>query len=181
MARAAVELLSPVADLDWRHAKALIDELIEWDVSQSARLGFDRAAVVDAFYPDSLESIRRNSAGPDGRFLLATANGGAAGCAAFRRLDSEVCELYNVYVRSTRRGCGIGSLLVGTLQKNARGAGYGAMYLETATFMHGAHKLYRSHQFEVCEHYRSVPEVLAGAIISMRCNLLELTESLAYP
>lgn len=172
MANFTVELLRPAADVEWQIAESLIEELIEWDVLQSRGLGFARDEIVSAFYPDSMESIRRNSTDPDGRFLLAMRNGEAAGCAAFRRLDSETCELYDVYVRRECRGHGIGSLLVSRLQCDAMEAGYKAMYLETATFMHEAHRLYRTHQFDVREHYRAVPATLAGAVISMQCDLL---------
>lgn len=172
---AAVNLLSPATDIEWHDAGLLIDELIEWDVSQSEGLSLGRAEVIGICYPDSLEDIRRDSAGPDGCFLLATGMSGPAGCAAFRRFDSEVCELYDAYVRRAYRGCGIGTLLVRRLQSGAIIAGYRAMYLETATFMHEARRLYDSLHFEVREHYRTIPKRLAEATIAMQCNLRERT------
>jgi hypothetical protein len=67
---AAVEIVRPATEIDWRCAQLLIHELIEWDVAQSRSLGFDRS-------------------GADG----------PAGCAAFHRWNARVCELYSVYVR----------------------------------------------------------------------------------
>jgi ribosomal protein S18 acetylase RimI-like enzyme len=171
----SVEVVSlrPDSAVEWRVAEDLINELIEWDVQKSEGLGFTREEVISAFYPDSMASIRRNSEGPDGCFLLATEENGAAGCAAYRRLDSETCELYDIYVRRSYRGSGIGSLLVKRLRREAMAAGYKSMYLETATFMVDAHRLYQSHEFNVREHYRAVPVNLRAAIISMECVLGE--------
>ena len=45
------------------------------------------------------------------------------------------------------------------------------MYLETATYMHDAHRLYRSLGFEVRGYYRAVPEQFTAATLSMQCDL----------
>jgi N-acetylglutamate synthase-like GNAT family acetyltransferase len=167
----AVDIVRPATEVDWRYAQILIDELIEWDVDQSSSFGFGRAEVVSAFYPDSLENVRRVSATPEGSFLIAIGTDGPAGCAAFHRWSSEVCELYSVYVRPSYRGSGIGSLLIGRLRNDAMASGYRAIYLETAAFMHSAHRLYRASGFEVCEHYRARSARLRKATISMHCEL----------
>jgi ribosomal protein S18 acetylase RimI-like enzyme len=167
----AITLTSPATELEWHEAGILIDELIDWDLERFRPLGFERADLVGAFYPDNLEDVRRHCSGADGRFLLARGDGDAAGCASFRRQDVHSCELYNVYVRRNYRGYGIGALLLRQLQDDARRAGYRAMYLETATYMHDAHSLYRSLGFAVCGHFRAIPERFAAQTLSMRCDL----------
>ena len=45
------------------------------------------------------------------------------------------------------------------------------MYLETATYMHDAHRLYYSLGFEVRGHYRAIPEHFAALTLSMQSDL----------
>ncbi len=168
---AVVDLVCPTTEVEWTQAQCLIDEFIDWDVDQSSSLGFGRAEVLIAFYPATLEDIRRSSAAPGGEFLIAKSSAAPAGCAAFQRWSSDACELYSVYVSPAYRGLGVGSRLVNRLRHDAAVAGYRAMYLETATFMHRAHKLYRTCQFEVCEHYRTRLPRFQEATIAMRCVL----------
>ena len=62
---------SPATEPEWLDAGILIDELIDWDFERFRALGFERAEMVSAFYPDNLEDVRRHGSGADGRFLLA--------------------------------------------------------------------------------------------------------------
>jgi N-acetylglutamate synthase-like GNAT family acetyltransferase len=169
-----VDLVFPTTEGEWTQAQCLIDELMDRDADQSRSLGFDRGEVLSAFYPDSIDAIRRASGTPGGEFLIAKSSGAPAACAAFQRWSSEVCELYSVYVSPVYRGSGIGSRLIDRLRHDAAAAGYRAMCLETATFMHNAHKLYRACQFEICEPYRARPPRFLEATIAMRCVLSHL-------
>jgi GNAT superfamily N-acetyltransferase len=163
--------LSPTSEAEWGYARALIAELQEWDSQHSQALGFGHQEVLEVFYPGETEDIRRNSAPPGGRFLLAMDANFPVGCAAFRRLSSNACELYNVYVRPLYRGHGFGSALLQRLMNDAKVTGYETMCLETASFMHDAHKLYRSFGFEVCEPHRRIPERFASVTMWMQCKL----------
>jgi len=166
-----IRVVSPATEEDWRHADLLIAELKEWDAQQSQARGFDPDEVMRIFYPEEIADIRRYSVAPEGCLLLAMDAGLPVGCAAFRRLTSEACEAYAVYVRPTCRGRGIGSLLLRRLMRAAREDGYRTMCLETATFMHEAHSIYRSLHFQVCEPYRSIPARHAEATLWMECKL----------
>jgi GNAT superfamily N-acetyltransferase len=115
----AITLTSPATEPEWHEAGILIDELIDWDFKRFRDQCHERAELVRAFYPDTLEDAMRHCSGADGRFLLARGDGDAAGCASFRRLDAHTCEFYNVYVRHSYRGCGIGALLLRQLQHDA--------------------------------------------------------------
>jgi GNAT superfamily N-acetyltransferase len=170
-AHGEIRVLSPTSEDDWQEAGLLIAELKAWDLRQSQALGFDPDEVMSVFYPDEIGDIRRDSAQPDGCFLLARDARLPSGCAAFRRLTTTACELYDVYVRPTSRGRGIGLLLLQQLMAEAKARGYHTMCLETAKFMHDAHRLYRSLQFHVREPYRSVPVMFAEATIWMECRL----------
>ena len=166
--------ITPTAKDEWRQAEILIAELKEWDVRQSEALGFDGGEVISVFYPGDIGDIRRDSVLPDGCLLLAIDASSPVGCAAYRRLTSTACELYDVYIRPPCRGMGIGSTLLQRLMRDAKVAGYRAMCLETAAFMHDAHKLYKSLHFQVRDHYRSIPTKFANATLWMECNLGEL-------
>ena len=149
----------------------MIAELKEWDVQQSQALGFERDEVMRVFYPDDIADIRGYSLAPLGGLLLAMDGGQPLGCAAFRRLTSDTCEAYNVYVRPTCRRRGIGSLLLRRLMHDAAVYGYRAMCLETASFMRAAHQLYELLHFQIRTPYRSIPTRHAQATMWMECKL----------
>jgi len=164
-------VFAPTSEEDWRHAALLIAELKEWDAQQSQALGFEPGEVMSVFYPDDIVDIRRYSVSPLGCLLLAMDGKVALGCAAFRRLTSDACEAYDVYVRPTCRRRGIGSILLRRLMHDARTYGYRTMCLETATFMRAAHKLYELLHFRIRAPYRSIPARHAKATMWMECNL----------
>jgi ribosomal protein S18 acetylase RimI-like enzyme len=168
----SIRLITPATDEQWRLADTLIDELKEWDVLQSRPLGFEREEILSVFYPSDASEVRRDSAPPDGSLLIAMDGSSPVGCAAFRRLTAEVCELYNVYVRPTRRGAGVASMLLQKLMSDATAAGYASMRLETATFMDHAHRLYKTNGFKVRAPYRSLAERFAAVTIWMEAQLV---------
>jgi len=102
---------------------------------------------------------------PYGVLLLATVEGKAAGCCAFRPLlDSDhtnACEMKRLYVRRAYRGWGIGRLLVDQTLMHARQAGYNAMLLDTLRDMEAARALYGEAGFEEVAPYYHNP--LPGA------------------
>jgi GNAT superfamily N-acetyltransferase len=167
----AVVLRSPSAEEEWRQADVLLSELKEWDAGQSQALGFDPDEVMKLFYPDNIAETRQESLPPGGCVLLAIDGRTAVGLAAYRRLSSDACELYNVYVRPVCRNRGIGLRLLQTLMRNARSVGYRTMHLETAIFMRDAHRLYEALNFRACEAYRTIPTKFAAATMWMECRL----------
>jgi ribosomal protein S18 acetylase RimI-like enzyme len=166
-----LRVFSATSDEDWRQAALLIAELKEWDAQQSQALGFEPGEVMSVFYPDDIADIRGYSVSPLGCLLLAMDGEVPLGCAAFRRLNSDACEAYNVYVRPTCRRRGIGLILVRRLMREAKICGYRTMCLETATFMRAAHRLYESLHFQIRVPYRSIPARHAKATMWMECKL----------
>jgi GNAT superfamily N-acetyltransferase len=134
-------------------------------------LGLDLDGVADTFYPGDFAEIRGKTSPPRGGFLVAIEGEAFAGSASFRPLSPGACEMHDVFVRPAFRGRGIGSVLVARLMEEARGAGYGLMRLETATFMSYAHDVYATLGFAVCAPYREVAPALAAITIWMQRRL----------
>lgn len=94
---------------------------------------------------------------PSGRLLLAMHGSEPAGCIALRRIDSEICEMKRLFVRSAFRGMRIGRLLCVALIQQARDAGYRRMRLDTVPSMREAIGLYEALGFRPIEAYRFNP------------------------
>jgi GNAT superfamily N-acetyltransferase len=101
---------------------------------------------------------------PKGHLVLAfDADISPAGCACTRKMASGVVELKRMFVRPDYRRKGIGAALVRESIRRAKEEGVSEMRLDSAGFMHDAHRLYRSFGFvdippyegsEVPEEYR---------------------------
>jgi GNAT superfamily N-acetyltransferase len=143
--------IGQASDADAADVCALFSEYFQWlnsMLQQEFGTSFDVAAAVDGamanigtFYP------------PVGRLYLAKQDGRVAGCAGMRTLASGVAELKRMFVRPAYRGQGIGRALVQELIADASAAGYSTIRLDSATFMHEAHGLYRSLGFLEREPY----------------------------
>src|SRR6476619_2361377 len=85
---------------------------------------------------------------PNGRLLLALADGRVAGCVAMRKLGDGICEMKRLFVRPKFQGLGIGNMLIEKVIESARTAGYEKLRLDTYPPKMGkAVKLYESHGF----------------------------------
>lgn len=93
-------------------------------------------------FDDELATLPGLYAPPRGRLFLASSTGGFAGCAALRPIDSVVCEMKRLYVRSPYRDRGLGRELAQRLITAARSIGYSAMRLDTLPSMPAAIRLY---------------------------------------
>lgn len=102
---------------------------------------------------------------PHGAIALAFVNNQAAGCCAFRPLNTSdhlnACEMKRLFVRRTFRGFGLGRQLVDQILSEARMAGYTTMLLDTLSDMEAARALYQEAGFyEVAPYYHNP---IAGA------------------
>jgi GNAT superfamily N-acetyltransferase len=84
-------------------------------------------------------------------FLLAQADGVAHGCGAFRRVNSETCEIKRMYVSAGRKG--IGSRLLSELERRAAELGYTRVILETRKINAAAVSFYLKNAFLVIPNY----------------------------
>ncbi len=104
-----------------------------------------------------LASLPGKYAPPDGRLVLATEGGQAAGCVAIRKIDDGVCEMKRLYVRPEFRSCGLGRRLAREMIRHAVEAGYAAMRLDTLDRLAEAMSLYESLGFRRTEPYYDNP------------------------
>jgi len=88
-----------------------------------------------------------------GRLYVAEVDGEAIGIGALKRLGDEVAEIKRMYVRPSARGLGVGRAIVQQLIADARDLGCETLVLESASFMHSAHALYRSVGFVPSDSY----------------------------
>jgi GNAT superfamily N-acetyltransferase len=81
---------------------------------------------------------------PDGAFLVLSRDGEVAGCAGLRRHDGTTAEMKRVFVRESRRGQGLGRVLLTAVEERARELGYRRIVLESGDRLWAALELYRS-------------------------------------
>lgn len=114
-------------------------------------------------FDEELAGLPGDYAAPEGRFVLATRAGQAAGCAALRKIDGEVCEMKRLYVRPQFRGKGLGRVLAERIISDARAIGYKWLRLDTVEpVMKTAVAMYRSLGFHEISPYRTNP--IEGAL-----------------
>lgn len=112
-----------------------------------------------------LQALPGAYATPTGLLLLATVDGQAAGCCAFRALDNSdhlnACEMKRLFVRRAYRSFGLGRRLAEEVLSRATIAGYTTMLLDTLSDMEAARALYEDLGFvEVAPYYHNP---IAGA------------------
>lgn len=122
-------------------------------------------------FEEELASLPGDYAPPQGRLFLAVADGQAAGCAALRRIEGDICEMKRLYVRPEYRGRGIGRMLSDRVIAEAKQIGYRRMRLDTLPGMDPAIAIYRKSGFREIEAYRHNP--VPGALFME----LDLTQS----
>ena len=101
-----------------------VDEAVQHDL-----------ATVDKFAP------------PDGRLLLAFANGSAVATGCMKRIGAWTVEIKRMFVKPSHRQAGLGRAVLDRLLGAAREAGYSRVRQDSPDFMTAAHGLYRSSGF----------------------------------
>ncbi len=166
-----LEIRQAITDADFRTAWELRSEMGRWDSDQARQLGLDPTKILSHFYSIDVPGIRHANAPPRGGLLLATVSGAEAGCASFRRIDTNAFELHHVFVREQFRGKHIGRQLVEQIPEIASTAGYQSMLLETTTYMREAQNLYASIGFRTRGSYYDLPSSFENATIFMELLL----------
>lgn len=118
-----------------------------------------------------LASLPGIYAPPAGRLLLATVDGGPAGCIALKGHDAETAELKRLYVRPAYRGQSIGQRLCAALVVEARGQGYRRIVLDSHISMTKAHEIYMASGFRKVPTPVDFPEALKPVVVFMELDL----------
>ena len=137
---------------DRKRIKTLFEEYLYWangQLEEHFDISFDIPPMIEA----DMQSLEK-FAPPAGRLLLAYGDdGGLAGLACMRKIRPAVGEIKRMYIRPAYRRQGIGRALVDETVTQARAIGYNELYLDSARFMHAAHKLYQACGFQPFEEY----------------------------
>jgi ribosomal protein S18 acetylase RimI-like enzyme len=108
-------------------------------------------------FEHELAALPGKYAPPQGRILLAEAEGRALGIIALRPLDARSCEMKRLYVRPEARGRGLGERLARAIIAEAEKIGYAVMRLDTHESMLAAMGLYRALGFRGIPSYDGKP------------------------
>ena len=134
----ALDDLTGVAELTRR--------FLEWDLAEFERVS-GLSLSLDEYVSNTLDHLE-DYMPPDGRIALARDElGSLLGIVMLRKLSPGVAEIKRLFVDPEGRGKGIGRRLVGSLLEQAREIGYEQVFLDTATYMPAAHRLYRNFGF----------------------------------
>ncbi|BBB69208.1 hypothetical protein UNDYM_4955 [Undibacterium sp. YM2] len=98
----------------------------------------------------------------DSMFYLVETDGQIAAMGGRRGTQPGVAEIKRLYVLPGFRGLHLGDALLQRLLSDVRQQGYERVRLDSAPFMHAAHKLYEAAGFKDCQPYEGaeVPAVL---------------------
>jgi GNAT superfamily N-acetyltransferase len=102
-------------------------------------------------YEDELADLPGKYDAPRGGLFLAWHAGAVVGCAAFREVNDEICEMKRVYVRPGVRGQNLGRRLVERILAEGRAAGYRRICLDVLPEFKAAQQLYESLGFAPAE------------------------------
>lgn len=95
---------------------------------------------------------------PNGCFLLALADDGAAGLGGIRHLDTEIAEVKSMYVAPAFRGTGLGRRILARLDEIAAEHGCRAVRLDTSDYLTPAVALYLSAGYREVPAYNENPK-----------------------
>jgi ribosomal protein S18 acetylase RimI-like enzyme len=123
-------------------------------------------------FDEEVANLPGKYAAPDGRLLLAFADGKLAGSIALRKLADGVGEMKRLFVRSEFRGQKIGIALIEKLLAEARKIGYEKIRLDTyPPKMAQAVRIYESYGFREIPPYYDNPY---GDTLFMELDLVKL-------
>ncbi len=149
MAGAELRLRRIESPADLGPANALAREFGDW-AGERIRVEFGIVVPAAANHPtDVLDELL--AAG--GRVYVAEVDGIAVGVGGLKRLTRSEGEIKRMFVRPAARGRGVARAILERLIADARELGCTTIQLESASFMHAAHALYRSVGFVPSDSY----------------------------
>jgi GNAT superfamily N-acetyltransferase len=103
----------------------------EWDHADAVALRAAQRAEIDSRYGPGSEPGPAPTAADVAVFLVAYAEGAAAGCGALRQLDETSAEIKRMYVVPAMRGQGVSVAVLRALESRAAELGWLTLKLET--------------------------------------------------
>jgi len=145
----------------------IVQAISDVEIGQARELFLEYAACVGVSlcfqnFDRELAELPGAYSAPEGRLLLASADGKPVGCVALRKLADDVCEMKRLFLRSACRGQKAGRRLAQAVIEEARRIGYRRIRLDTLPSMREATALYRSLGFVEIEPYTCNP--VTGAL-----------------
>lgn len=104
-------------------------------------------------FEEELNIINSMYGSPTGCLLLVYENQQAIACAAYRKIDKNICELKRMYIKPDYRGKGVGQEILNILLLRSKLNGYKFMRLDTLDTMIPAIKLYIKNGFYKIDAY----------------------------
>ena len=149
MARDQVRLRRIASTDELAPAAVLAREFGDW-ATERLRVELGIVVPAEADHPtDVLDELLESG----GRLYVAEVGGEAVGVGGLKLLSGTVGEIKRMFVRPAAQGLGVGRAIVQQLIDDARALGCEILYLESASFMHPAHALYRSVGFVPSDFY----------------------------
>lgn len=167
-----LKIVDAETEAHFRQVRELMAELVALDMAHVRELSLDMRAALNFYYASGQEELPGVYSPPGGRLLLATYGAEISGCAAYRRMTPQICELKRMYVRPEFRGKQVGWQLASRLIQTARQMGYSLMRLETTTYLEKAIALYSALGFRTCQPYYTVPEAFRNITVFMELDLM---------
>jgi len=180
-----VRTVRRATDDDREVVRELFSEYL-WAVCPPCNREYGTSFQPDAMVPNDMAHLEV-FAPPEGRLLLAFADApdsaqagadearAAAGIICVRTIGPGLGEVKRMYVRPAFRRLGVGRALVDAAVAEMRAAGYAALRLDSARFMHEAHAVYRAAGFREIEPYleSEVPRAFHAHWVFMELSLVE--------
>ena len=105
-------------------------------------VGLDKPGT--AYFDTALDDLANSYHGEKSVYVVADIKGHIVGGAGLAPIAPGICELQKCYVEASRRGQGLGRLLIERVLQEAAQLGYTSIYLETTEILASAVSLYES-------------------------------------
>lgn len=127
-----------------RDLKAVLDIYREYVESTTVDLGFQENE-------KEFVCLAEKYSSNESQIYLAYMVDQVVGCAAFRKVNDDMCEMKRVYVRPVARGKKVGAKLVRRIIEESRSMGFKTICLDVLPEFQTALKLYKSYGFTAHE------------------------------
>ncbi len=160
------------SDEDYGAFGNLVTQYVKWCTNRFS----DRPGFVDGIFSiqslaTELGELPLKYTPPAGRAFLARKEDSVCGCVAYRRLETNVCEMKRLFVVGSAHGQGTGRQLCAAAITQARADGFSHMRLDTLRLFTESIRLYRSLGFLEREPYLDYPPEILAEVLFMELRL----------